>query len=264
MAKEKEAQPEQTRPPLMTAERPKGLVNKMAWVRTQVDFIAKRGVNEFHKYKYIQAGDVQGILGALMGEVGIILHREPQSEPEYSTAPTRNGTENVLRMKVRYTFIDGDAPLAEAERLSYDTPAEGRDSADKCIYKLYTGALKYVLIQAFCLGMGDDPEDGAADRHREEKPTSRPDPQRVDEPPPSLNASQVGVLLGLCEATKTDIAKLVEHYAVADPEHLPYERAFNALQKKLKKQEADAPKAEAPQEAPAREPGDEDAGVPQP
>lgn len=137
MAKDekKDAQPEASRQPLTLAERPKGLVNKMAWVRTQVDYIAKRGVNEFHKYKYVQAGDVQGIIGALMGEVGVILHREVLTEPEYSTAPTRNGTENVLRMKVRFTFIDGDAPLAEAERLSYDTPAEGRDSGDKCIYK---------------------------------------------------------------------------------------------------------------------------------
>ncbi len=254
----KDAQSE-VRQPLTPAERPKGLINKLAWVRTQIGYIEKRGKNTFHNYSYIQAGDVQGIVGALLGEVGVVLHREPLSEPEYSTAPTRNGTENVLRMKVRFTFIDGDAPLADAERLSFDTPAEGRDSGDKCIYKLYTGALKYVLIQAFCLGMGDDPEESSADKHREERrePINRP-----DEPPPVLTATQVSVLTGLCDATKTDIAKLVEHYAVPDKEHLPYERAFNALQKKLKKQETPTPKSEATTE---REPGDEsEVGVPQP
>lgn len=104
--------------------------------------------------------------------------------------------------------------------------------------------------------MGDDPEEPSADKHREERhePTNKP-----EEPPPKLTPAQMCVLAGLCEATKTDIAKLAEHYAVAGPENLPYERAFNALQKKLKKQEADAPKATE------REPGDEsEQPVPEP
>ena len=255
--------------------RPKGLVNKLAWVRTQVDFIAKRGENKFHNYKYIMAGDVQGTIGSLLAQVGVIIHREPLSEPEYSIVDTRNGKENCCRMKVRYTFIDGEGQqtaVAEGSRyelLSYDTYGEGRDSGDKCLYKLYTGALKYVLIQAFCLGMGDDPE--------ADEPTNRPE-RRREEPketaptePKLLSDGELAVLSVLCDRArqlggKVTLEALVAHYKLPDERHLNYDTVFNSLKEKIAKAEAtlpqEPPKAAAPAE---REPGDEsEAEVPNP
>jgi hypothetical protein len=70
-----------------------------------------------------------------------------------------------------YTFED----VATGEQLTIHWLGAGQDKGDKGVYKAYTGALKFFLINFFQVQVGDAPEPEATDADGAN--TSRPKPQ---------------------------------------------------------------------------------------
>jgi hypothetical protein len=133
------------------------LRHKLAAIRREIHNIGKRGRNEFHKYDYAQASDVAGQIGTALAEHNIIIARRNLEVFRNSHMVRRrdgDSEESIVEVKVEYGFLDADSN----EELWQPAWGEGRDSGDKAVYKAFTGAFKYLLIQAFCLATGDDPE----------------------------------------------------------------------------------------------------------
>jgi hypothetical protein len=133
------------------------LRQKLAAIRREIHNIEKRGRNEFHKYDYAQASDVAGQIGTALAEHNIIIARRNLEVMRTSHTVRRRdgeGEESIVEIKLEYGFLDADSD----QELWQPAWGEGRDTGDKAVYKAFTGAFKYLLIQAFCLATGDDPE----------------------------------------------------------------------------------------------------------
>jgi len=130
---------------------PTRLAYKLAVVMAEVDNVAKRGRNEFHKYDYATESDIVSAVRRKLAEQHVILlpavtkcHREPVGDKG-----------SVLtHLEMVFTFIDGDSD----ERLSSTWLGAGTDKEDKGAYKAMTGAEKYFLLKTFMIPTGDDPE----------------------------------------------------------------------------------------------------------
>lgn len=127
------------------------LWQKLAYIKTQVRSIPKRGFNEHFRYNFVQAADVYDVVGQLMGLIGVVLL--PKGVEVVSEREARSGS--ILCLKFRWEFINADEP---SQREAFESMGEGQDSGDKRSYKATTGAEKYALISAFQVPTGLDPE----------------------------------------------------------------------------------------------------------
>lgn len=142
------------------------LVSKLAHVMKQVQYIEKKGWNNFNKYKYATESDVQEKVREVLADQNVIMMPDVV---EYSTREHYNrkgNTEYIATVKVNFTFYDGDT----GENISIHSAGEGQDAGDKAIYKAITGSQKYALMKAFMIPTGDDPENdtGVDERNGEE------------------------------------------------------------------------------------------------
>lgn len=122
-----------------------GLVRKLCEVMASIDRVAKRGRNEFHKYDYATEAD---LVEAVRGELS---KRQLFIFPSV-TNHSRGG--DVTDIMVCWTFVDGES----GETRDCMMPGCGKDSGDKGVYKALTGSEKYLLMKAFLIPTGDDPE----------------------------------------------------------------------------------------------------------
>lgn len=138
---------------------------RLAKARIEAPALEKSGFNSFHKYNYVEAGYVQGIVGKLLAEHGILIRKQNQ-KVEYGLVKKdgKESNETYCRIEVEYGLAD----VYSDEVLWYPIAGEGRDTGDKAYYKALTGARKNFLIDALCLPIGDDPE-ASGDEEREDK-----------------------------------------------------------------------------------------------
>lgn len=217
---------------------------RIAQVRLAMEYIPKRGWNAFHQYHYVEAGDVQGIAGKMLAEHGIVLRKQNETV-EYDTVKTAKGNEEIrCRVSLDYGFED----VHSQQVIWYPIHGEGRDTGDKAYNKALTSARKYFLIDALCLGIGDDPE-ASGDEEREGKPntfkrgkvaivTDKP----AATPVPTLSEGQASTLSALFAKHKelTGSGKLLddalEAWKISDLIHLEqriYPKAVDWLHVKI-------------------------------
>ncbi|HYE89524.1 MAG TPA: ERF family protein [Terriglobales bacterium] len=126
---------------------PKSLVTKLAEVMAEVERVAKRGRNDFHKYDYVTEADIAAAVREHMAARHLMMI--PSVE---SLAWRADG--KIATLGVKFTIYDGDT----GEMLPFLVYGEGQDSGDKATYKAMTGANKYALLKLFQIPTGDDPE----------------------------------------------------------------------------------------------------------
>lgn len=179
----RESQEECVRP---EAEAKPNLRQKLAAIRREIHNVEKNGRNDFHRYDYVTASDMSGILGTALANANIIVSRRNMKvtrilENPYPDKPEK--AEVVVCIECEYGFLDGDS----TEEIWEPSYGEGRDKGDKGGFKAHTGCLKYFLIQAFLLATGDDPEDSAKADEERAKTTIEPanrGAQQGRQPPP--------------------------------------------------------------------------------
>src|SRR5271166_2000652 len=188
--------------------KPLSLLQKLAAIRREIKNIEKLGKNEFHKYAYVRAEDVQGIIGDKLAEYNIFMSRE-NIKIEYSVGQTTRGSiETIARVVCDFVFNDADSE----QRLVIASMGEGRDSGDKAGYKCLTGALKYAITQPFMLRIGDDPED---DAHEKRNGGSKIDTSTTQEVSPvghgSYSNSDFPITTEQAEEISQLLSKLMEN-----------------------------------------------------
>jgi hypothetical protein len=140
----------------MTDEaKPKGLIIKLCEVMAEVGYVAKRGENEKHHYKYATEADLVDAIRDKLATRNIFLFPDVVSTDRALLYTTQSGSGMYITdVMVKWTFIDGDT----GETRECHMPGCGTDMQDKGVYKAITGSEKYVLKNAFLIPTGDDPE----------------------------------------------------------------------------------------------------------
>ena len=126
---------------------------KMAKVLAEIEYIPKRGYNKFHKYHYALAADVLDFMRKKFVEHGLVLIVSCQHS-EHETYAAKEGTNILTNLLLKYVIADPET----GDTIECPWTGDGMDKGDKGIWKAYTGAEKYFLMQTFLIPTGDDPE----------------------------------------------------------------------------------------------------------
>jgi hypothetical protein len=139
------------------------ILRAMNAVMNEVDYVQKKGENDFHGYKYATEADVLDRLRPSMVKHGLVLI------PSIQQVSSVDGNGNTT-ISIHYT-------LAHISGAVWPTPVIaagcGNDKnkngiGDKGLYKAITGANKYMLFKLFQIETGNaEPEDSQGDRDRE-------------------------------------------------------------------------------------------------
>jgi len=139
------------------------ILRAMNAVMAEVDYVQKKGENDFHGYKYATEADVLDRLRPAMVKHGLVLI------PSIQQVSSVDGNGNTT-ISIHYT-------LAHISGAVWPTPVIaagcGNDKnkngiGDKGLYKAITGANKYLLFKLFQIETGNsEPEDSEGDRNRE-------------------------------------------------------------------------------------------------
>lgn len=148
------------------------LVQKLAHVMTQVQYIQKRGRNSFHGYNYATEADVNEKVREVLAEQNVIMLPSMKNHELRETVTAKGQTEYIVCVDMDFTFIDGET----GEQLTISMSGEGQDRGDKAIYKAISGAQKYALMKVFMIPTGDDPEadEGVDERNHGKAESQKP------------------------------------------------------------------------------------------
>jgi hypothetical protein len=128
------------------------LVQAIACVMSEVHVVAKRGENEFHRYRYATMGDILKEITPLLGRHGIVIF---QSE----TGRAMFDDDNVIAVEYAFTVahVSGEKwpePLRQTGVSTCRNSKGGWD--DKSLNKCHTAARKYFLLSLFQIPTGDE------------------------------------------------------------------------------------------------------------
>jgi len=148
---------------------------------------------------------------------------------------TRNG--GVLfytTLTVLFRFYAEDGSHIEAV-----TIGEAMDSGDKSANKAMSAAMKYAMMQVFCIPTQDDKD--SENQTHDVKPKSR---KAADvEPKTPATKNQIMNIEVLADETGADIKKALDHYKVKKLDDLTSDQAtavINGLMKKKREQQESA------------------------
>lgn len=144
------------------------LVSKLAEVMAEVEWVEKKGRNNFFNYDYAKESDILAAIRNKLAEREIFIFTSVESiDFRENGKKTRDGaTVNLVFVKTKHTFWDGQS----GETMEVFGQGSGEDSGDKGVYKAITGAMKYFVSKNFLMSTGDDPE---KDDEKEGRPNAK-------------------------------------------------------------------------------------------
>src|SRR5712672_1304737 len=171
------------------------LVSAIAAVMAEVHTVAKRGENEFHRYRYATMGDILREITPLLGRHGIVIF---QSE----TGRAMFDDDNVIAVEYSFTVAhaSGETWPHAIKQTGVSTCRNSKGGwDDKSLNKCHTAARKYFLLALFQIPTGEEDDADQGDR--------RPSPAQVPAvvhrarsvapeyvvPPPSRALKQGGI-----------------------------------------------------------------------
>jgi len=143
-----------------------GLVAAIAAVMNEVHVVAKRGENEFHRYRYATMGDILKEITPLLGRHGIVIF---QSE----TGRAMFDDDNVIAIEYAFTVAhaSGETWPHVIKQTGVSTCRNSKGGwDDKSLNKCHTAARKYFLLALFQIPTGDEAD---ADQGEDERPAKQ-------------------------------------------------------------------------------------------
>lgn len=148
----------------------KTLAEKLADVSHAVSGIAKQGRNETLGYSYVRSEDVVRQIREELHKARVVL--VPKVVPGSLDHFTETGGKSFLTtLEIDYTLVNLDI---DGDQYTCAWLGAGADvGGDKGLYKAYTGALKYFLLNLLLIPTGDDPEKDQVSEQPERQPAPR-------------------------------------------------------------------------------------------
>src|SRR5258708_1924752 len=137
-----------------------GLVAAIAAVMNEVHVVAKRGENEFHRYRYATMGDILKEITPLLGRHGIVIF---QSE----TGRAMFDDDNVIAVEYSFTVAhaSGESWPHAIKQTGVSTCRNSKGGwDDKSLNKCHTAARKYFLLALFQIPTGEEDDADQGDR----------------------------------------------------------------------------------------------------
>jgi hypothetical protein len=145
----------------------------------EIDHVAKRGRNEFHKYDYATAEDIKAAARKALAKNGLVI------------IPLMLHIEQMPAGKQTKTIAEFEYVIAcEEGTVSVPWTCEAYDTGDKGINKAATGGLKYFLINLLQIPIGDEPD--ADGEKQAAKTTTKPRQQKRPQTHKSGNGKDSG------------------------------------------------------------------------
>jgi len=149
-------------------ENKKSIHIKIAAIVAKKVNVEKNGKNISQGYDYATIADIKRAVQTQLAEFKLCYTGSIEGDAIDRVIETKNGHARITRVKMKFILTDGES----GENIESLYVGDGMDSGDKGIYKAYTGAEKYYLIQTFGIAIGDDPEaDNSAAKEKPKKPT---------------------------------------------------------------------------------------------
>jgi hypothetical protein len=154
-----------------------GLVAAIAAVTNEVHVVAKRGENEFHRYRYATMGDILKEITPLLGRHGIVIF---QSE----TGRAMFDDDNVIAVEYAFTVAhaSGETWPQTIKQTGVSTCRNSKGGwDDKSLNKCHTAARKYFLLALFQIPTGEEADADQGENDNRAMRTIAPDanpPQR--------------------------------------------------------------------------------------
>lgn len=137
------------------------ILRAMNAVMSEVDYVQKKGENDFHGYKYATEADVLERLRPAMVKHGLILI--PSVQQVSSVDQYGNTTVSIHYTLAHVSGAVWSQPVIAAG-CGNDRNKNG--IGDKGLYKALTGANKYLLFKLFQIETGNDAEEPQGDVDR--------------------------------------------------------------------------------------------------
>lgn len=145
------------------------IAKKLLAVMAECAYVAKNGLNSFHKYKYATAEDVLQKVNEALTKNKIACVAVPELIEFTDVTNLKGNTEHLATVRVEITLIDSDS----GEEVKIYGIGSGQDAGDKAVMKAQTAATKYAYMLSFCIATGDDPEaDSKTDENNYAEPQS--------------------------------------------------------------------------------------------
>ena len=145
------------------------IAKKLLAVMAECAYVAKNGLNSFHKYKYATAEDVLQKVNESLTKNKIACVAVPEMIEFTDVTNLKGNTEHLATVRVEISLIDGDS----GEEVKIYGIGSGQDAGDKAVMKAQTAATKYAYMLSFCIATGDDPEaDSKTDENNYAEPQS--------------------------------------------------------------------------------------------
>jgi len=137
---------------------PPGAIYKaIAAIMREIKPIAKNGFNKSQGYSFRSIDDVCNALHPYLAKHNVFYTAEVVGQPNRMVLDRfdrktgqKTGSTIVVSMIVKFTFRSAE----DGSAIVVTYPGEGADTADKASYKAMSMALKYALIQLFCIPTG--------------------------------------------------------------------------------------------------------------
>jgi hypothetical protein len=143
----------------MTANAPLEIIRLIPTISSKIGTIAKTRDNVGQKYKFRGIDDVFLAVNPIFIEYGVVCI------PKVLNALREQHTSSTGKMLL-YTFLTVQFTFYAPDGSSIEviTVGEGMDSGDKSAYKALSGAMKYAILQLFCIPT-EEPKDPEMDNH---------------------------------------------------------------------------------------------------
>src|SRR6267378_1772833 len=151
-----------------------GLVGAIAAVMNEVHVVAKRGENEFHRYRYATMGDILKEITPLLGRHGIVIFQSEVGRAMFDD-------DNVIAVEYAFTVahVSGETWPQALRQTGVSTCRNSKGGwDDKSLNKCHTAARKYFLLSLFQIPTGEeDDADQGENLHRDtrRKPATKQD-----------------------------------------------------------------------------------------
>ena len=130
------------------------IAGKLIQVMAECSQIPKKGVNDFHHYKYATSADVLEKVNSALVKHKLASVVTPEVLQASEVLNSKGNAEQRVTVRVVITLVDAES----GESVLLVGLGSGQDVGDKAVMKAQTAAIKYAYLMSLAISTNDDPE----------------------------------------------------------------------------------------------------------